>query len=56
MSMLDQPCQTCKWWKQVKDFRGECHWPIPPLPRVAQLVSNVAWGHIAGCPVHEIKT
>ena len=27
----------------------------PQLPRVTQLVSNVAWGKITGCPVHEPK-
>jgi len=44
-------CGNCKWWKRVHLYRGMCIWPTPKLPRIAELVRNVAWENGKDCSV-----
>lgn len=33
MSEQDQRCGTCKWWSELElEARGNCNFPLPPLP------------------------
>ena len=48
-----QSCGTCKWWARVHNYRRSCVWPIPKIPRIAELVRNVAWEKEIDCPVWE---